>query len=181
MTPEAPLEQTEHGLVPQGEGWFVLNLREARWYVSDDRPAFADVEGDTEFGQLGFHVSVLQPGQPLSMYHWEADQEGFLVLSGEAVAVVEGEERPLRAWDYLHCPPDTRHVLVGAGERPCVLIAVGARDKSMAEDESWGGYPVDAAAARLGASVEAETHDPEVAYAHVTRRQPTRYRPDWLG
>ena len=31
MAPEAPLEQTEHGLVPERDGWFVVNAREARW------------------------------------------------------------------------------------------------------------------------------------------------------
>jgi hypothetical protein len=32
----------------------------------------------------------------MAMYHWEADQEHFLVLSGDALLIVEGEERPLR-------------------------------------------------------------------------------------
>jgi len=32
MVPEAPLEQTEAGLVPKGEGWFVVNAKEARWF-----------------------------------------------------------------------------------------------------------------------------------------------------
>jgi hypothetical protein len=31
MVPEASLERTENGLMPRGEGWFVLNAREARW------------------------------------------------------------------------------------------------------------------------------------------------------
>ena len=75
------------------------------------------------------------------MYHWEADQEDFLVLSGEGLLLVEGEERPLRAWDFVHCPPNTNHIILGAGDEPCVVVAVGARDKSVAEDESWGGYP----------------------------------------
>ena len=30
------------------------------------------------------------------MYHWEADQEDFLVLAGEPLLIVEGEERALR-------------------------------------------------------------------------------------
>ena len=29
------------------------------------------------------------------------------VVSGEAALVVEGEERHLRAWDFVHCPPGT--------------------------------------------------------------------------
>jgi hypothetical protein len=35
----------------------------------------------------------------MAMYQWETDQEDFLVLSGEPIAIVEGQERPLRRWD----------------------------------------------------------------------------------
>ena len=31
MVPEAELDQTEAGLVPASEGWFVMNARDARW------------------------------------------------------------------------------------------------------------------------------------------------------
>lgn len=181
MVPEAPLEQTEAGRVARGDGWFVLNARDSRWYHAEGRPALCDLEGDTSFPQLGFHIYVLGPGQPMAMYHWEADQEDFLVLSGEALLIVEGEERPLRAWDFVHCPPETNHVIVGAGNGPCVVVATGARDRSV-DNPDWGGYPVDEVALRHGAGVERETNDPEEAYAHVTpRREPTRYRSEWLG
>ena len=114
------------------------------------------------------------PGEPMAMYHWEADQEGFLVLSGEAVLIVEGEERQLRAWDFVHCPPHTKHVIVGAGSGPCLVIAVGARER----DEI--GFPADELAKRHGASVEEDTADGGVAYARVPRRSPTAYRDGWL-
>ena len=107
MVPEAPLEQTEHGLVPKGKGWFVLNAREAAWIDREGRGAvsrFEGFEGEADFSQLGINIRVLGPGEPMSMYHWEADQEDFLVISGEALAIVEGEERPMRPWDLLHCP-----------------------------------------------------------------------------
>jgi uncharacterized cupin superfamily protein len=116
----------------------------------------------------------------MAMYHWEADQEDFLVLSGEAILIVEGEERPLRAWDFVHCPPDTKHVIVGAGSAPCVVLAVGARDKSV-DNPDWGGYTVDEVALRHGAGVEQETINAQEAYAGLTRREPTSYRPEWLG
>jgi uncharacterized cupin superfamily protein len=180
MVPEAPLEQTDDGLVAKGDGWFVLNAKDARWYDGPGRPALCDLEGDAAFRQLGINVSVLAPGEPLAMYHWEADQEDFLVLAGEALLIVEGQERPLRAWDFVHCPPETKHVVVGAGDGPCVVLAVGARDRSV-EGPDWGGYPVDEAALRHGAGVERETTEPDEAYARFTRRRPTRYRPDWLG
>ena len=178
MVPEAKLEQTEQGVVAKDDGWFVLNARNARWYYVDGRGAFCDFEGEAEWKQLGFNVQVLGSGEAMAMYHWEADQEDFLVVAGEAVLVVEGEERPLRAWDFVHCPPGTKHTIVGAGEGPCVVVAVGARQH--ADDPDWGGYPVDDAAARHGASVTEETSEPPKAYAHLTRRQPARYRDDWL-
>ena len=117
MVPERPLDATEHGLVPKGEGWFVLNARDARWSPADGRGAYSDLEGEPEFEQLGIHLVTLGPGEPMAMYHWEADQEDFLLLAGEALLIVEGEERPLRAWDFVHCPAGTKHVIVGAGDR----------------------------------------------------------------
>jgi uncharacterized cupin superfamily protein len=178
MVPEAPLEETEHGLVPSADGWFVLNAREARWRHAPGRGAVSDFEGEPEFQQVGINIFVLDPGDPMSMYHWEADQEDFLVLAGEALLIVEGEERKLRQWDFVHCPVGAKHVIVGAGEGPCVVLAVGARDRSTGPD--WGGYPVDEAALRHGAGVEQETTEAEEAYAPVPRREPTAYRDGWL-
>jgi uncharacterized cupin superfamily protein len=128
MVPEAPMEETEAGRVAKDDGWFILNARAARWYYADGRPALCQLQGDVQFRQLGIHIYVLDPGQPMAMYHWEADQEDFLVLSGEGLLIVEGEERPLRQWDFVHCPPETKHVIIGAGDGPCVVVAVGARD-----------------------------------------------------
>jgi len=178
MVPEAKLESTEHGLVPTSDGWFVLNAREARWYHAQGRGAVTVFEGETAFPQLGINLRVLEPGEPLGMYHWEADQEDFLILAGEALLIVEGEERALRQWDFVHCPPETNHIIVGAGSGRCVLLAVGSREH--AETERWGGYTVDEVAARHGASVATETTKPEEAYAHVPRREPTEYREGWL-
>ena len=118
MIPESKLEPTEHGLVPKGEGWFVVNAREARWRHAEGRTAVCWFEGEPDFPQLGINLTVLAPGEPMAMYHWEADQEDFLVLSGEALLIVEGQERALRQWDFVHCPAGAKHVIVGAGEGP---------------------------------------------------------------
>jgi uncharacterized cupin superfamily protein len=178
MVSEAPLERTEHGLVPQGEGWFVLNARDSRWRHAPGRTAVCIFEGETEFDQTGINVSVLGPGQFMAMYHWEADQEDFLVLSGEAVLIIEGGERPLQAWDFVHCPAGTKHTIVGAGEEPCVVLAVGARDRSTGPD--WGGYTADETARRYGVSVAEDTSEPEQAYAPFRQRTWTSYRDGWL-
>jgi uncharacterized cupin superfamily protein len=178
MVPEARLERTEAGLVPAGEGWFVLNAREARWRHREGRGERLGFEGEAEFPQVGISLYVLGPGEPMGMYHWEADQEDFLVLSGEALLIVEGEERPLRQWDFVHCPPPTKHSILGAGDGPCVVLAVGAREHQAGPD--WGGYPVDETAIRHDAGVERETTDPRQAYARFPRQEPAPYREGWL-
>ena len=182
VVPEAKLEQTGHGLVPRGDGWFVLGLRDAEWRHAEGRGAVCaaldDFENVRRPVQLGVNPFVLEPGEPMAMYHWEGDQEDFLVVSGEAVLVVEGEERPLRAWDLVHCPPQTKHVIVGAGTGPCVVIAVGAR--AHADDPDGLGFTADAAAKRHGASVDEDTLDPGVAYAPWPPRRPVAYRDGWL-
>jgi uncharacterized cupin superfamily protein len=183
VVPESELVSTERGLVPKGQGWFVINARETHWWERPGRGVLcefegAGFEGATDFEQLGINVTVLGPGEPLSMYHWEADQEDFLVLSGEALAIVEGEERVLRQWDLLHCPAGTNHTIVGAGDAPCIVLAVGARDRSTGPE--WGGYTVDEAALRHGAGVEQETTKPAEAYARFGSSELTRYRDGWL-
>ena len=183
MVPESELVSTGNGLVPKGQGWFVLNAREAQWWERAGRGVLcefegAGFEGAADFVQVGVNLTVLEPGEPMSMYHRENDQEDFLVLSGEALAIVEGQERPLRQWDFVHCPPGTSHVIVGAGDGPCVVLAVGARDRSTGPD--WGAYTVDEAAVRHDAGVERETTEPQEAYARFGRGGLTRYREGWL-
>jgi uncharacterized cupin superfamily protein len=179
VVPEAPLERTETGLAPAGDGWFVLNAREARWLQrAGCLTACCEFEGKTEFPQLGIFLRVLGPGEPIGMYHWEADQEDFLVLSGEALLLVEGEERPLRQWDFVHCPAGTKHIILGAGAEPCLVLTVGAREHQ--SGAGWGGYTVDELALRHGAGVEAETTDGAEAYADFPSYEWTQYRDGWL-
>ena len=178
MPGEAPLDKTEHGTVPAADGWYVLNAHDAQWFDRGPRGAVCDLEGEAQFAQVGLNIFVLGPGDPMSMYHWEADQEDFLVLSGEALLIVEGDERPLRQWDFVHCPPNVSHTIVGAGVGPSAILAVGAREHQ--QGEGWGAYPVDEAAVRHNASAERATSDPHEAYARFPPRQPSRYRDGWL-
>lgn len=173
--PEAQLKDSGSGLAPATEGWFVVNVRDAEWWFADSRGArcgFESEYGDPqiEFDQLGINLSVLEPGQ-VSMYHAEANQEAFLVLSGECTLVVEGEERQLRPWDFFHSPRWAEHAIVGGGAGPCVILMTGARSSPAVR------YPVSELAARYGASVAEETSDPDRAYANVEwfRRQRPPY------
>jgi uncharacterized cupin superfamily protein len=173
MIPEAPLEASDGGLAPVGEGWFVVNAREARW-LDGQFGAYTRFEGETRFPQLGFNIGVLSPGQPACYYHGENEQEDFLVLSGEALLLIEGEERRLQAWDFVHCPAWTEHVFIGAGEGPCAILAVGSRT---------GGdvvYPASELAQRHGAGVEVETRDAGEAYKDMRPDAATGYRQGWL-
>jgi len=172
--PEAELKKTDAGLIPQGEGWFVLNAHDASWIRSEERGQDTDFEGGQEWTQLGFRIQVVAPGQR-GMYHGERGQEDFLVVSGECVLVIEGEERRLKPWDFVHCPPWTQHVFVGTGDAPCVIVMVGSR---------VGGfevrYPVNEVAAKHGASVLEETSTPDEAYARWGPEERSPYCEGWL-
>jgi uncharacterized cupin superfamily protein len=164
---QATLVPSEHGLEPAGEGWFVVNAADTVWRHLEEYGDWCTFEGTgaARFKEVGINLHVLEPGQPNCKYHGESGQEGFLVLSGACIVVIDGEERHLHAWDFVHCPSGTEHVFVGAGDGPCLLLMVGARPES-------GGvsYPVSEAAARHGASVSVATPEPQVAYAGTSPR-----------
>jgi uncharacterized cupin superfamily protein len=183
VVPEARLKQTEAGVVPASAGWFVMNAREARWIEQPGRghslplTGADEYEAETFFPMLGIAIRVIGPGEPSTTYHGETEQEDFLVLSGEAILIVEGEERRVRQWDFVHCPPETRHAFAGAGDRPCVLLCASSRQ--FQKDGPWGFYCADETAARYNASSPEDTQDSGVAYARVPPSRPTRY-PDGL-
>jgi len=171
---EAQLKQTDAGLIPQGEGWFVLNARDVSWIRSEERGQDTDLEGGQEWTELGFRIQVLSPGQR-GLYHGERGQEDFLVVAGECVLVIEGQERRLRAWDFVHCPPWTRHAFVGASDGPCVIVMTGSRANGFEVV-----YAVSDVAAKYDASVLEETSKPDDAYAHWGREERSAYREGWL-
>jgi uncharacterized cupin superfamily protein len=169
--PEARLEDGGSGLAPTEPGWFVVNVRDTEWWVSPTFGSGTTFESEAvPFPEVGFNVCVLEPGQSNCLYHSEQAQEAFLVLSGECTLLVDGEERPLRAWDFFHCPAGTEHVFVGAGDGRCVIVMAGSRPQV---EQLL--YPRSELAARYGASAEQETPDPKQADAPFER--PRRARP----
>jgi uncharacterized cupin superfamily protein len=172
---EAPLRTTKYGLVADVDGWFVVNAKDARWRDSGPFGVYCDFEGKRPFRQLGINISVLEPGQSLGYYHREAAQEDFLMLAGRCLLIVEEQERPLEAWDFVHCPPGTPHMIVGAGSRPSVVLAVGARGlprKGLV-------YVPSETASKQGVSVARETTKPAEAYADVPKSRRVSYG-GWL-
>ena len=167
MIEEARLERVESGLAPVTPGWFVVNARDAAWTNNDATHGCCIFESDdfvlrgrpdlSEYVKpgAGFVLRVLRPGRPACMYHAESVQEDFLVLMGECVLIVEDQERHLRAWDFVHCPPGVAHTFVGAGDGPCVLVCAGNRD--LDDDTFWRVARRSDVARRYGASVEADT------------------------
>ena len=116
---------------------------------------------EAPFPQVGYTIARA-PARAAERHVPPRDrQEDFLVLSGECVLVIEGEERPLKAWDFVHCPPGTDHIFVGAGDGPCVIFMAGARSRRQRRST----YPRDEVALRHGAGVETETQKPREAYA----------------
>jgi uncharacterized cupin superfamily protein len=174
VVPEAPMSETPRGVVPAGEGWFVLNARDAKW-LDGVFGAYTRFVGEARFTKLGVNIAVLAPGQSACYYHGEDEQEDFLVLSGECLLLIEGQERPLEQWDFVHGPPWTEHVFVGAGEGPCAILAVGTR--------SGGGvvYPRAEVALRHAAGVETETREAREAYAEIPADAEIAYRAEWLS
>jgi uncharacterized cupin superfamily protein len=157
---EANIDDTEHGRVPTDDGWFIMNLKDVAWAKVEGGGTWTAWETrETASKTLGVGVHILWPGESPGYYHTESQQEGFLVLSGECVAIVEGQERRMGPWDFLHSPPGTAHITVGAGDGPCALVIVGTR----APDNEIR-YLVEPAAAKYGHSVQTETDSPREAY-----------------
>jgi uncharacterized cupin superfamily protein len=169
---EARLDDVGSGLTPLSPGWFVVNVGVAAWLRHDafggrcvfesngrvlaERPDAAP----QMFSDTGFTLAVLEPGKPSGLFHAESAQEDFLVLAGSCLLLVEDDERPLRAWDFVHCPAGTRHTFIGTGDGPCVLFMIGARREGKAIV-----YPVAEHALARAAGVEEETSSPRDAYA----------------
>ena len=178
---EAQLEDVGSGLAPVSPGWYVVNANDAAWVRNDafggrcvfestrrvlmERP---DLEPQI-FSQTGFTLAVLEPGKPSGMYHAESTQENFLVLTGTCLLVIEEQERELRAWDFLHCPANTRHTFIGTGDQPCVIFMTGHR-----RDDRTIIYPRSDAALARHAGVQADTTDPPEAYAPFPLWRPGR-------
>jgi uncharacterized cupin superfamily protein len=171
---EAHLEALASGLAPATEGWFVVNVRDTAWETGPfGAGCFFESEA-VPFANLGINLRVLSPGCSRWLYHAEATQEDFLVLAGECLLLVEGEERPLHAWDFVHCPPGTEHAFVATGDGPCIIVMTGAPRSTPGQVV----YPRSELALRHGVGVETETTSPDEAQSGFPERRLAR-PDDW--
>ena len=161
--PEAKIKTTEFGLVPEGDGWYVLNAKEAKWNKNEKFGESCGFEGNRSFEQYGMNIHVIYPGQPNCHYHGEDDQEDFLVIKGQCKLLIEGQERELKEWDFVHCPKWARHVFVGTGNEPCTIVMVGGRTGHGVV------YPAIELAKKYQASPENETQSPKESYANCPK------------
>jgi uncharacterized cupin superfamily protein len=169
VVPEARLEPRAEGLTAVTDGWFVVNVRDAAWVQNEALGSACIFEGEeAPFSQVGYTIGVLEPGQSGGRYHREVNQEDFLVLSGECIAIIEGEERHLKQWDFVHCPPWTEHGFVGAGDGPCVIFMTGSRVGKETV------YVRNELAISHGLAVQTETSVSGEAYAPFPKWQPGR-------
>jgi uncharacterized cupin superfamily protein len=153
---------------------FVMNLADAPTSGRPRQAAMIDFEpDDAPWPDTGVNVQVMEPGQPNCKYHSEPVQEDFLVLHGECLVILDGEERPLKQWDFVHCPAGVEHVFVGAGDGPCAVLMIGSRRKDEAH------YPVNDVAAKYDASVAKATDDPAEAYAQWRKERAREIPNPW--
>jgi uncharacterized cupin superfamily protein len=180
---EGRFEDKGNGLVPVSGGWSIVNVRDARWFDNGGRHSVPltgcdEYEAENFYPMLGMALRVLEPGAPMAVYHWETEAEDFLVLAGTPLLVVDGQERMLKQWDFVHCPPGATHVLVGAGDGPSVILAASSRQ--FQKDGPWGYYVKDETAAKHGASASETTQDGEIADRDFPESHESRYQDGWL-
>jgi len=155
-------------MVEERDGWFVVNVRDARWFANEKFGKICIFEGSEDrFPHTGVNLHILEPGKPNCHYHRESGQEDFLVLSGRCRLLVNGEERPLETWDFVHCPPGVTHVFVGDGDGPCALLMIGHRPAK--EELFYDKHPV---AGKHGAEAPEPTPDPKVSYSNAPKWGP---------
>jgi uncharacterized cupin superfamily protein len=161
-------------MIEERDGWFVVNVQDANWVESSAFGKVCIFENEkSKFPETGVHIFVLEPGKPACRYHRESAQEDFLLLAGRCKLLVNGEEKALKTWDYVHCPPGVTHVFIGDGDGPCAILAIGHRTEN---PELY--YPALEMARRFGAEAPEPTPDPKVAYSDVQRSEPIA-APPW--
>ena len=153
--------------------WYARSRRQSAAFTGKD-----EWEADNFSPMLGVQLFRLEPGEPNSIYHWETEAEAFFIISGEALLIVEGQERPLKQWDFAFCPPKTEHVIVGAGDGPCVGLAMSSRENQ--RFGPYGEYTANEVAARYGASPPETTQDGTIAYSNIEKSKPSAHQEGWL-
>ena len=66
----------------------------------------------------------MHPGHRLSYQKHQQREETWMIASGEAIVVIDGNERHLRAGDTIHIPKTSAHRIGNPGDTPLVFFEV---------------------------------------------------------
>src|SRR5687768_9687065 len=88
---------------------------------------------------FGMNLVEIPPGERIPEHdEAERDQEEvFVVLSGEAALVIEGEEIPAPAGTYARLDPHVRRTVANTGSEPATVLICSAPCSSGYEPMSW--------------------------------------------
>jgi uncharacterized cupin superfamily protein len=90
---------------------------------------------------FGLSQMTLQPGQQSRIHRHQAQEEVYLVLNGTLTLVVERESHDVHSGELVRVPSSLRRQLQNRGDRPCVLLAIGAAGRHVGHDgeafETW--------------------------------------------
>ena len=88
---------------------------------------------------FGVNVVEIAPGQGIPEHNEaERDQEElFVVLEGQLVAVIDGERHPVGARSYVRIDPELTRTFVNEGDSVARLLIVSAPRTSGYEPLSW--------------------------------------------
>jgi quercetin dioxygenase-like cupin family protein len=64
-------------------------------------------------------------------------EEVYVILSGTAVALIDGVERPATQGTYVRLDPEPLRTIVNAGEEPVLLLMASAPRSSGYEPMDW--------------------------------------------
>ena len=108
-------------------------------FESDER--FASLRRELGVSSFGLNVLTLKPTQRSRIHRHREQEEVYIVLRGTLTLVVEGEELEVAEGEAVRVAPEVRRQLVNRGDRPLVLVAIGAAGEHVGRDgeafEDW--------------------------------------------
>jgi len=70
------------------------------------------------------HDNILEPGASIGEHVHDGDEELYLILDGEGVARIDGEEKPVKAGDVIVTRSGHAHALRNSERGPMHLLVI---------------------------------------------------------